>query len=90
MMAVDKNTMKDILKELRKLGGTVATLLGCMVIAIGVFLIAVIVMRETYCHPLEEYGVGVSSHGWSGRPGGMIRMLTSPMCNGRLPKVYHR
>ena len=83
--------MKDVLKELKKLGDIVATSLGFMVIAVAIGLIIVLVMREIYCHPPKEYDRGVYSKGWFARPDVMMRMFTNPMsCPASPPKVYHK
>ena len=81
--------MNDIRKELKKLGDVVATSLGCMVIAIGVILIAVIIMREIYCQPLEESSKR-SSHSGSCGPGIALQLSTNPTYKWHPSNVYHR
>lgn len=89
MNAVNENTMKDISKELKKLGDAVATSLGFMVITIGVFLIVVIVMREIYFHPPEESGEMLSSSCSRG-PGIAVQLSTNPTYNWHPLNIYHR
>ena len=64
--------MKDIGKELGKLGDAVATSLGCMVIAVAVFLAIAVVMRAIYCCPPEERGEEPSRGGSRGIPAHLI------------------
>ena len=81
--------MKDIGKELRKLVDVIATSLGCIVIAIGVFIAIVIVMRAIYCCQPEERGEGPScgtSHG-SGVP---VHLIANPVHKWHPMNVYHR
>ena len=89
MNAVNENTMKDISKELKKLGDAVATSLGFMVIAIGLYLLVVIVMREIYFHPPEESGEMLSSSCSRG-PGIAVQLSTNPMYNWHPSNIYHR
>ena len=81
--------MKDIRKELKKLGDVVATSLGCIVIAIGVILIAVIVMREIYCPPPKESSER-PSHSGSRGPGIAVQLSTNPTYRWHPSNVYHR
>ena len=48
--------MKDIGKELCKLGDAVVISLGFIVIEITVFLLVALIMRAIYCCPPEERG----------------------------------
>lgn len=89
MKTVNENTMKDILKELKKLGDTVATSLGFMVIAIGLFLIVVLVMREIYFHPPEESNERHSNSGSRG-PGIAVQLSTNPTYRWHPSNIYHR
>ena len=89
MNAVNENTMKDISKELKKLGNAVATSLGFTVIIIGVFLIVVIVMREIYFHPPEESDEMLSSSCSRG-PGIAVQLSTNPTYNWHPSNIYHR
>lgn len=81
--------MKDIRKELKKLGDTVATLLGCMVIAIGVFLIVVIAMHAIYCQLPEESSERPSNSGSRG-PGIAVQLSTNPTYRWHPSNIYHR
>lgn len=89
MNAVNENTMKDISKELKKLGDAVATSLGFMVIAIGLYLLVVIVMHEIYFHPPEESSEGPSNGGSRG-PGIAVQLSTNPTYNWHPSNIYHR
>lgn len=89
MNAVNENTMKDISKELKKLGDAVATSLGFMVIAIGLYLLVVIVMREIYFHPPEESDEMLSSSCSRG-PGIAVQLSTNPTYNWHPSNIYHR
>ena len=80
--------MKDIGKELCKFGDVVATSLGCMVIAVAVFLAIAVVMRAIYCCPPEERGEG-PSYG-SGARAYMMNMMANPVNRGRPFSVYHK
>lgn len=81
--------MKDIGKELCKLGDAIATSLGCIVIAIGVFLAIALVMRSIYYCPPEERGDGSSHSGSLGRAY-MMNMMANPVNKGRPFSVYHK
>ena len=81
--------MNDIRKELKKLEDTVATLLGCMVIAIGVFLIAVITMHAIYCQPPEESSERPSNSGSRGS-GIAVQLSTNPTYRWHPSNIYHR
>ncbi len=81
--------MKDIREELKKLGDVVLTSLGFLVIAIGVFLVVVVVMREIYCKPLEESSER-PSHGSSRGPGIAVQLSTNPTYKWHPSNVYHR
>ena len=80
--------MKEIREELKKLGDTVATSLGIIVIGAAVFIAIAIVMRTIYCKPSEERGDG-SSHGGGARAY-MINQIANPVNKGRPFSVYHR
>ena len=81
--------MKDIREELKRLGDVVLTSLGFLVIAIGVFLVVVVVMREIYCKPPEESSER-SSHGGSRGPSVAVQLSTNPTYKWHPSNVYHR
>ena len=80
--------MKEIREELKKLGDTVATSFGTIVIGAAVFLAIAIVMRAIYCKPPEERDEG-SSHGGRARAY-MMNQVANPVNKGRPFSVYHR
>ena len=80
--------MKEIREELKKLGDTVATSFGIIVIGAAVFLAIAIVMRAIYCKPPEERG-DRSSHGGGARAY-MMNQIANPVNKGRPFSVYHR
>ena len=81
--------MKDIGKELRKLVDAVATSLGCMVIAVAVFLAIAVVMRAIYCCPPEERGEEPSC-GTSRGSGVPVHLIANPVHKWHSMNVYHR
>ena len=70
--------MNDLRKELRKLGDAVATSLGCIVIAVAVFLAIALFMRAIYCHPQEEHSE-VPSCGISHGSGIPVHLIANPV-----------
>ena len=81
--------MKDIEKELRKLGDVAMTSLGYMVFAIGVAAAIVFVMHAIYCQPPEECRER-SPSGRSCGPGIAVQMSTNPTYRWHPSNVYHR
>ena len=81
--------MKDIREELKKLGDTIVTSFGIIVIGAAVFIAIAIVMRTIYCKPSEERGDGSSRSGSLGRAY-MINQIANPVNKGRPFSVYHR
>lgn len=81
--------MKDIREELKKLGDTVATSFGIIVIGAAVFLAIAIIMRAIYCRPPEERDEGSSHSGSFGRAY-MINQIANPVNKGRPFSVYHK
>ena len=81
--------MKDIREELKNLGDALATSLGFLAIAISVFLIIVIVMREIYCKPPKENSER-PSHSGSRGPGIAVQLSTNPTYKWHPSNVYHR
>ena len=81
--------MKEIREELKKLGDTVATSLGVIVIGIAVVLVLAIVMRAIYCKPPEEHRERCS-HSWSRGRGNMMNLIANPANNWHPLNVYRR
>ena len=81
--------MKDIEKELCKLGDAVATSLSCIVLAAAIFLAIAIVMRSIYCRSPEERGEA-SSHSQSHGYGINAQLIANPVHKWHPLNVYHR
>lgn len=81
--------MKEIREELKKLGDTVATSFGIIVIGAAVFIAIAIVMRAIYCKPPEERG-DRSSHSRSLGHAYMMNQIANPVNKRRPFSVYHR
>ena len=81
--------MKDIEKELRKLGDAITTSLGCMVLAVGIVLVVVVVMRAIYCQPPEEDHERPSNGGPRG-PSIAVQLSTHPTYKWHPSNIYHR
>ena len=79
--------MKDIGKELGKLGDAVATSFGCMVIAVAVFLAIAVVMRAIYCCPPEERGEEPSCGTSRGVP---VHLIANPVHKWHPMNVYRK
>ena len=80
--------MNDLRKELKKLGDAVATSLGFIVIAIGVFLAIALFMRAIYCHPHEEHSE-VTSCGTSHGSGIPVHLIANPVHKWHPLNVNH-
>ena len=80
--------MNDLRKELRKLGDAVATSLGCIVIAVAVFLAIALFMRAIYCHPQEEHSE-VPSCGTSHGSGIPVHLIANPVHKWHPLNVNH-
>lgn len=81
--------MKDIGKELCKLGDAIATSLGCIVIAVAVFLAIALFMRAIYCRPPEEWGE-VSSHSQQHGHGNTVQLIANPVHKWHPLNVHRR
>ena len=79
--------MKDIGKELRELGDAVATSLGCIVIAVAVFIAIALVMRAIYCCLPEERGEEPSRGGSRGIP---AHLIANPVHKWHPMNVYRK
>ena len=70
--------IKLIGKELCKLGDAVATSLGCIVIAVAVFLAIALFMCAIYCRPPEKHSE-VPSCGASHGSGIPVHLIANPV-----------
>ena len=81
--------MKDIGKELCKLGDAIATSLGCIILTAAIFFTIAVVMRSIYCRPPEECDE-TSSHNQSHGHGNTAQLIANPVHKWHPLNIYHR